>query len=141
MTPSYAIKKGVRYRYYVSCVLAQGRKDEAGSVSRVAASEIETIVMDALATLAGADVPATRRDHPMPTGFGEKAHREIDDETGAASRSRIRPGERRTNYRKNCSPQPIGRNPLGRAREFLRSVQRHHRSPGRPQRSDASAKL
>ncbi len=44
MTPSYAIKKGVRYRYYVSCVLAQGRKDEAGSVSRIAAGEIETIV-------------------------------------------------------------------------------------------------
>ncbi len=82
MTPTYAIKKRVRYRYYVSCVLAQGRKDEAGSVSRVAASEIETIVLDALAKLAGADVPATRRDHPMPTGFGEKAHREIDDANG-----------------------------------------------------------
>jgi site-specific DNA recombinase len=50
MTPSYAIKKGVRYRYYVSCVLSQGRKDEAGSVSRVAASEIEAIVARALAT-------------------------------------------------------------------------------------------
>jgi site-specific DNA recombinase len=48
MTPSYAIKKGVRYRCYVSCVLAQGRKDEAGSVSRVAASEIEAIVAGAL---------------------------------------------------------------------------------------------
>ena len=30
MTPSYAIKKGVRYRFYVSCVLNQGRKEEAG---------------------------------------------------------------------------------------------------------------
>jgi site-specific DNA recombinase len=38
MTPSYAIKKGVRYRYYVSCVLNQGRKEEAGSVARVALS-------------------------------------------------------------------------------------------------------
>jgi hypothetical protein len=76
MTPSYAIKKGVRYRYYVSCVLAQGRKDEAGSVSRVAASEIETIVMDALATLVPASEesaqldrsgPSTGAEHPMPT--------------------------------------------------------------------------
>ncbi|MGD0763247.1 MAG: recombinase family protein [Roseiarcus sp.] len=76
MTPSYAIKKGVRYRYYVSCVLAQGRKDEAGSVSRVAASEIETIVMDALATLVPVSEesvqldrsgPATSEEHPMPT--------------------------------------------------------------------------
>ena len=48
MTPSYAIKKGVRYRYYVSCVLAQGRKEEAGSVSRVAAEVIERIVLDAI---------------------------------------------------------------------------------------------
>ncbi len=37
MTPSYAIKKGVRYRYYVSSVLNQGRREEAGSVARVAA--------------------------------------------------------------------------------------------------------
>ena len=38
MTPSYAIKKGVRYRYYVSSVVVQGRKDEAGSVARIAAT-------------------------------------------------------------------------------------------------------
>ena len=48
MTPSYAIKKGVRYRYYVSCVLAQGRKDEAGSVARVAADAVERVVLDAI---------------------------------------------------------------------------------------------
>jgi DNA invertase Pin-like site-specific DNA recombinase len=48
MTPSYAIKKGVRYRYYVSCVLAQGRKEEAGSVKRVAAQGIEEIVINAI---------------------------------------------------------------------------------------------
>ena len=48
MTPSYAIKKGVRYRYYVSSVLAQGRKEEAGSVKRVAAHTIEEIVVNAI---------------------------------------------------------------------------------------------
>ena len=48
MTPSYAIKKGVRYRYYVSCVLAQGRKSEAGSVARVPAPELDTTVFAAL---------------------------------------------------------------------------------------------
>jgi site-specific DNA recombinase len=51
MTPSYAIKKGVRYRYYVSCVLAQGRKEEAGSVARVAAETLEQIVLDAIEAL------------------------------------------------------------------------------------------
>jgi DNA invertase Pin-like site-specific DNA recombinase len=48
MTPSYAIKRGVRYRYYVSCVLAQGRKADAGSVRRVAAQDIEDRVLAAL---------------------------------------------------------------------------------------------
>jgi hypothetical protein len=48
MTLSYAIKKEVRYRYYVSCVLAQGRKEEAGSVSRVAALTLEQIVINAM---------------------------------------------------------------------------------------------
>ena len=51
MTPSYAIKKGVRYRYYVSCVLNQGRKEEAGSLPRVAAEAVERIVLDAIGTL------------------------------------------------------------------------------------------
>ena len=48
MSPAYAIKKGVRYRYYTSCLLAQGRKEEAGSVSRVSAMQIEQIVLEGL---------------------------------------------------------------------------------------------
>ena len=48
MTPSYAIKKGVRYRYYISCVLNQGRKEEAGSLPRVAAEAVERIILDAI---------------------------------------------------------------------------------------------
>jgi site-specific DNA recombinase len=51
MTPTYAIKKGVRYRYYVSCVLNQGQKDEAGSTPRVAAETVERIVLDAIGAL------------------------------------------------------------------------------------------
>jgi DNA invertase Pin-like site-specific DNA recombinase len=35
MSPSHAVKKRMRYRYYVSAPIAQGRKDEAGSVARV----------------------------------------------------------------------------------------------------------
>jgi site-specific DNA recombinase len=51
MTPTYAVKKGVRYRYYVSCVLNQGRKEEAGSFARVAAEAVERIVLDAIGGL------------------------------------------------------------------------------------------
>jgi site-specific DNA recombinase len=48
MTPSTANARGVRYRYYVSCVLAQGRKNDAGSVPRVPAPEIEACVAAAI---------------------------------------------------------------------------------------------
>ena len=51
MTPTYAIKKGVRYRYYVSCVLNQGRKEDAGSFPRVAAEAVERIVLEAIGGL------------------------------------------------------------------------------------------
>ena len=50
MTPSTARKGAIRYRYYVSSVLAQGRRSEAGSVRRVSASEIEGLVVQALRT-------------------------------------------------------------------------------------------
>ncbi len=55
MTPSTAKKGELRYRYYVSSVLAQGRASEGGSVRRVAANEIETIVVDALTARFGAE--------------------------------------------------------------------------------------
>jgi site-specific DNA recombinase len=48
MTPSHAIKKGKRYRYYLSSALAQGQAENAGSVRRVPAPEIETLVTDAV---------------------------------------------------------------------------------------------
>jgi DNA invertase Pin-like site-specific DNA recombinase len=50
MTPSSAHKQGARYRYYVSAPLMQGRHEEAGSVSRVPAPEIEQLVIDTVRT-------------------------------------------------------------------------------------------
>jgi site-specific DNA recombinase len=47
MGPTFSSKKGVRYRFYVSTAL-RGRKHKAGSVTRVAAKEIEDIVADAV---------------------------------------------------------------------------------------------
>ena len=48
MTPTYARKRGKRYRYYLSSALVQGKAERAGSVRRVPASEIETLVIDAV---------------------------------------------------------------------------------------------
>jgi site-specific DNA recombinase len=48
MTPTHTNKRGARYRYYVSHAIMQKRNDEAGSVSRVPAPEIESLVVRAL---------------------------------------------------------------------------------------------
>jgi len=48
MTPTHTNKRGARYRYYVSHALLQKRNDEAGSVSRVPAPDIEALVIKSL---------------------------------------------------------------------------------------------
>jgi hypothetical protein len=61
MAPSHANKKGVRYRYYVSRALLEGRKSEAGLVARVSAPDVEVIVNDAVAELHSAESASGRR--------------------------------------------------------------------------------
>ncbi len=50
MSPSHTRKKGVRYRYYTSLALLQGRDETSGSINRVPAVEIEKVVSDAIRT-------------------------------------------------------------------------------------------
>jgi DNA invertase Pin-like site-specific DNA recombinase len=44
MSPSHARKGGIKYRYYLSWALIDGRSEQAGTVSRVPAAEIESVV-------------------------------------------------------------------------------------------------
>ncbi|MCZ8055310.1 MAG: recombinase family protein, partial [Microcystis sp. LE19-12.2C] len=62
MSPSHATKKGVRYRYYVSQALLQGRRDEAGSVARVSAPDVEALVLAALHSHAAEDAGLDDRE-------------------------------------------------------------------------------
>jgi site-specific DNA recombinase len=48
MSPTHARKRGIKYRYYLSSALLDGRPTKAGSVSRVPAVEIETLVAKAV---------------------------------------------------------------------------------------------
>src|SRR5208337_4347233 len=48
MSPSHATKGGRRWRYYVSQAILQGRRQDAGSVARVPAMEIERRVDEAV---------------------------------------------------------------------------------------------
>ena len=48
MTPSYAVKNGMRYRYYISSALIQGQPDKAAKLNRVPATEIEKLIVSAV---------------------------------------------------------------------------------------------
>jgi site-specific DNA recombinase len=45
MTPSYAVKSAIRYRYYVSSALIQGQPDKAAKLNRVPATAIEKLIL------------------------------------------------------------------------------------------------
>jgi site-specific DNA recombinase len=49
MTPTYTVRRGSRYRYYVSAALMQDRRQETGTVRRVGADDIERLVVETLA--------------------------------------------------------------------------------------------
>jgi site-specific DNA recombinase len=48
MTPSHARKRGIKYRYYISSALLHGQTEQAGSISRIPAVEIEALVSKAV---------------------------------------------------------------------------------------------
>jgi site-specific DNA recombinase len=48
MTPSYTVKNGVRYRYYISAPLVQGQPKKAAELKRIPAAEIETLIISAV---------------------------------------------------------------------------------------------
>ncbi len=70
MSPSHTTKKGVRYRYYVSTAVVQGRSAEAIPVKRLPAHEVETIVMAALRDrMAAAGMHSELNDAALVTEF------------------------------------------------------------------------
>ena len=48
MSPTYSIRRGNRYRYYISRALVRGRKDEAGSHGRIGADDVERAVVESI---------------------------------------------------------------------------------------------
>jgi site-specific DNA recombinase len=48
MRPSFSTKRGVRYHFYVSSAVLTGRRDDAGSVTRVSAPDLEKSIISAV---------------------------------------------------------------------------------------------
>ena len=69
MSPTHSNKLGARYRYYVSHAVIAKRRKDAGSVARVPAPEIETLVLKAvrehLQAIDNAEHQIAARDHDL----------------------------------------------------------------------------
>jgi site-specific DNA recombinase len=48
MSPSYSVRRGNRYRYYISSALLHDRRADAGSLARVNADDVERVVVEVL---------------------------------------------------------------------------------------------
>ncbi len=72
MSPSYSTKKGVRYRFYVSAALLRGRKAEAGSLTRISATELEATVLQAARMECDRPDPAVTSDAELIETYVER---------------------------------------------------------------------
>jgi site-specific DNA recombinase len=67
LTPSHAVKKGTRYRYYVSRSLIVGAAEEHSKGRRIPAANLENLVINRLRAFfadQGAILDAVRNEHP-----------------------------------------------------------------------------
>jgi site-specific DNA recombinase len=95
LTPSHAVKKGTRYRYYVSRSLIIGTAKAQSKGRRIPAGNLETLVINRLCaflTDQGAILDAVRREHPDGT-FQNRLiarGRQIADELATMAPDQIR---------------------------------------------------
>jgi site-specific DNA recombinase len=77
MTPTHTRKKRLRYRYYVSRALVEGRKAELGSIARVPADQIEAKVVEALRALPTVALPEELTSEELRTAVRDKIKRVV----------------------------------------------------------------
>ena len=150
MTPTSKLKKGVRYRYYISTALVQGQPAEAGTVSRAPAELIEKLVTDAVrkqlqqpgsATKTGreghtnSDARSIIRDHVarvevLPTTL--KVQLSTQAQAGKCKSSIEKPVRLTIPWTKPSSKV---------AREIIPPLERSQRIDKRPIRAETRAKL
>ena len=135
MSPSHARKAGRKYRYYLSAALLQARPEHAGSVARIPAVEIESLVTHAVREFLKPSLQTNDRNL-----IDEHVTRvEIHAEQVVIQMTQ--------NEEKNCAPRanltlrvPWRKSALKRHREILVSGESSARS-ARPIRSETRATL
>ncbi len=131
MSPSSVKRRAIRYRYYISSVLAEGRKEEAGSVCRVPAAEIETLVIGAI------------RSHvnSCPTDVTDRTVLERYCEKVVIKRGSVELFlKHATEYKLSSISLPWAPQPLKRKREIIFPSTKSDR-PTRPIRAETRARL
>jgi site-specific DNA recombinase len=114
MTPSHARKNGARYRYYVSCPVLQGRRQQAGSVARVPAPEIEAAVLDTMTKETGREPSLDTEERASDTIISDYLERvvvrrgrlEIFFKNGQDTQVRVVPWQPTTHTRKRAVIAP-----------------------------------
>lgn len=135
MTPTSKLKKGVRYRYYISGNLLQGQPRNVGSVPRVPAPLIEKLVIDGIRKrLKQTELSSSIvRDHIARVEVGLKTLKvELSahaDQIKAKGRSR------------SAITIPWSKPPSKVAREIIPPAKSSQRMDKRPIRSETRAKL
>ena len=136
MTPSHARKRGIKYRYYISSVLVQGQDEQAGSVNRVPAVEVEALIIKAVRNRIreANDVDDRKLFNEHVTRVEVQANKlvvELANTKAAGSRRRARP---------DAIDIPWSKTPSKRRREIL-TPQSQSSEELRPIRSENRATL
>jgi len=100
MSPTYSVRQGNRYRYYISSALLHDRRTDAGSRARVNADDIEQLVVEVLGrelsrpalSVGGPSMGgATRRAQWCGTPLSGSLFKAISFTSAASQRHRPRP--------------------------------------------------
>ena len=95
LTPSYSVKKGTRYRYYVSTALLTGAGRNRSSGRRIPAGNLESLVIDRLRSFfANPAAVLDAIDNESHSGSGQRRllerARQVGEELGAQAPNEIR---------------------------------------------------
>ena len=136
MTPSHARKRGIKYRYYISSALIQGQGEQAGTINRVPAAEIEALIIKAVRNRIGEanDVGDRKPINEHVSRVDVQADKlvvELSNTKTAGSRRRARP---------DVIDIPWSKAPSKRRREIL-IPQSQNAADVRPIRSENRATL
>jgi site-specific DNA recombinase len=159
MTPSYAVKNSVRYRYYISTVLIQGQPDKAAKLNRVPATEIERLILSVVRKhRAGkphnkveADGPQSLDDKALISAYVARVDVKRDhlaiqlsakSEGDSAAQNRRHSAEQDKPFHRDppVLVVPWKKTPSKRPREIILPAKASHPEP-RPIRAETRAKL